>query len=221
MVAAEREAVGMDETAAGKDRERGGTGAEIDAGSAQIGFIVGQTGQTGDIRRGDHGLDFEMAALNSQHQVAHRRHVGGDHMHIDAKTVTDHAARLADTGSGVQRIADRQRMQHGAAVAHRMTAGGGQNAGDVAVGDGAAVQFDVGDETFAVEAAAGQRHHRGFKLHAGHALGGIDGVTDDLLRLDQIDHRAGLHAARRRMGKAHDAHAVAAPAQHILRRLRL
>jgi hypothetical protein len=79
----------------------------------------------------------------------------------------------------------------------------------------------IGNEALAAEAAAGQRHHNRFKLHPGHALGGVDGLTDHLLRLDQIDHRAGLHAAGRGMSKTENAHAVAAPSQHVLRRLRL
>ena len=54
--------------------------------------------------------------------------VGGDHVHVDAEPAAEHAARLADAGGGVERIADRQRMQHGAAVAHRMAAGRGQHA---------------------------------------------------------------------------------------------
>ena len=137
------------------------------------------------------------------------------------KRCAEHAARLADAGGGIERIADRQRMQHGAAVAHRMAAGRRQHAGDLAVGDHAVGELDVGDEALAAEAAAGQRHHHGFKLHAGHALGDVDGLADHLLGLGQIDHGAGLHAARRGMGEAEHAHAVAAPAQHVLRRLRL
>ena len=42
-----------------------------------------------------------------------------------------------------------------------------------------------------------------------------------LLGLRQIDHRAGLHAARLGMTDAEHLDAVAAPPQHILRPLRL
>ena len=83
------------------------------------------------------------------------------------------------------------------------------------------VKIDIGDEALAAEAAAGQRHHDGFELHAGHAFGDVDGLADHLLGLYQIDDGAGLHAAGRGMGEAEHAHAVAAPAQHVLRRLRL
>ena len=54
--------------------------------------------------------------------------------------------------------------------------------------DRAAGKFDVGDEALAAEPAAGQRDHHGFELHAGHALGDVDGLADHLLGLDQVDH---------------------------------
>ena len=142
-------------------------------------------------------------------------------MHVDAEALAEHAARLANAGDGVQRVADRQRMQHGAPVAHRMAAGRRQHAADVAIGHRAAGKFDVGDEALAAETAAGQRNHDGFELHLGLAFGDIDGLAHHFLDLDQVDHAAGLHAARRGMGEAEHVHAVAAPAQHVLRRLRL
>ena len=40
-------------------------------------------------------------------------------------------------------------MQDGAAVAQRMAAAGGEDAGDVAVGDGGADNVDIGGEQFA------------------------------------------------------------------------
>ncbi len=57
-------------------------------------------------------------------------------MHVDAEAAAQHAARIADAGHAVERVADRQRMQHGAAGTRRMPAAGGQDARDVAVGDG-------------------------------------------------------------------------------------
>src|ERR1700690_2343419 len=60
-----------------------------------------------------------MATLDRQHQIAHGRDVGGHHVHVDAEALAEHAARLADAGDGVERGADRQRMQYGAAPAAR------------------------------------------------------------------------------------------------------
>ena len=163
----------------------------------------------------------KMAAFDRQHQIAHGRHVAGDHVHVDAEAGAQHAARLANAADGVERVADRQRMQHGAPVAHRMAARRRQHAADVAVGNGAAGEFNIGDKTFAAEPAAGERHHHGFELNLGHVLGDIDGLAHRLLDLDQVDHAAGFHAARRGVGEAQNAHTVRAPAQHVLRRLRL
>ena len=55
---------------------------------------------------------------------------------------------------------------------------------------------------------------------AGHALGGIDGLTNGVLGLRQIDDTAGLHAARIGMAEADDLDGVAAAGQDLLRLLR-
>ncbi len=128
----------MHEAAAGEHRQGRGAGAEIDAGGAEIGLVVGEAGEPGDIGRGHHGLDRDMAALDREHQIAHGGDVGGDHVHVDAEAMAEHAARLADAGRGIERVADGQRMQHGAAAAHRMAAGRGQHARHVGIADGAA-----------------------------------------------------------------------------------
>jgi hypothetical protein len=134
--------------------------------------------------------------------------------------MAEHAARLADAGGLVEGVADGQRMQHGATVSHGMAAGGRQHAGDLGVGHHAVAKFDVGDETLAAETAARERHHHRLKLQAGRALGEIDGLAHHLFGFHQVDHGARLHAVRRDVRKAHDAYAVAAPAQHVARRLR-
>ena len=215
VVAAEREAVGMDEAAAGEHRHGGGAGAHVDQGRAEIGLVVGDHRKPGDIGRRHHGLDREMAALDHQHQVARRRDVGGHHVHVDAEFARQHAARLADAAHAVERIADRQRMQHDAAGAHRMLAAGRQRAGDVAVGDAGAGDVDVDRVEFAGGPAGRHRQHHRFKLHRGVALGEIDGVAHRLLGLRQIDHRAALDAARPRCGRCRESRcrgcAAAAP----------
>ena len=120
---------------------------------AEIRLVVGQNGEAGDVRGCHHGLDVEMAALDREHQIARRGDVGGGDMHIDAEPRAEHAARIAHAVDAVDRIGDRQRMQDGAAVAQRMAAAGGQDAGDVAVGDGGTDDIDVGREQFAGEPA--------------------------------------------------------------------
>ena len=112
---------------------RGGAGAHVDHGGAEIGLVVGEHGQARHIGARHHRLDVEVAALDRQHQVARDRDVGGHDMHVDAELARQHAARIADAGGVVERVADRQRMQHGAAGARRMAAAGGEHARDVAV----------------------------------------------------------------------------------------
>ena len=50
--------------------------------------------------------------------------------------------------------------------------------------------------------AGGHRNHHGFELHLGGAFGEIDGLADGLLGVGEIDHVAGLHAARAGMAEA-------------------
>ena len=112
-----------------------------------------------------------MAALDRQHQVARRGDVGGDHVHVDAEARAEHAARIADAVDAVERIADRQRMQHGAAVAHRMPAAGGEHAGDVALGDGRADDIDGGGEQLARRAGRPRPTPPPIRAAPRHALG--------------------------------------------------
>ena len=104
-------------------------------------------------------------------------------------------------------------MQDGAAVAQRMAAAGGEHARDIAVGDGGADDVDVGREQFAGEPAGRERQHDRLDLDRGHALGGIDGLTDGVLGLREIDDAAGLHAARAGMAEADDLDGMAAAGQ--------
>ena len=60
-----------------------------------------------------------------------------------------------------------------------------------------------------------------FELHLGGALGEIDGLAHRRLDLGEIDHGAGLHAARERVAEADHLDRVGAPRQHVLRRARL
>ena len=50
------------------------------------------------------------AAVDAQFEIAQRRRVAGQHMHVDAERVADHAARIAHAAFAVERVADRQRM---------------------------------------------------------------------------------------------------------------
>src|SRR6516162_9833150 len=92
---------------------------------------------------------------------------------------------------------------------------------NVGFGDRATGEIDIRYEAITAKTAAGHRYNNGFELQASHAFGNIDGLTDHLLGLHQIDYRAGFHAACRGMRKGKETHAVAAPSKNILWRLRL
>ena len=138
VIAAEREAVRVDEAAGGEHGSRGGAGADVDHGGAEVGLVVGEHALRRDIGRRDHRLHGKMALLDREHQVAGRGRVDGDHVHVDAKAATEHATRIADRMHVVEGKADRQRMQHGAALAHRMAASHGEYPLDVGLAGGPA-----------------------------------------------------------------------------------
>jgi hypothetical protein len=53
-----------------------------------------------------------VAVLDGEHEIAQRRRVRGDHMHVDADFAREHAARIAHAARVVDRVPDRQRVQH-------------------------------------------------------------------------------------------------------------
>ena len=74
--------------------------AEVDAGAAELGLVVDERRQAAGIGRGDDGLDREMAAVDAELEIAERRRVGGDDVHVDAEALADHAARIGDAAIG-------------------------------------------------------------------------------------------------------------------------
>ena len=71
---------------------------------AEIGLVVGERRQAGDIGARHHGLDVEMAALDRQHQVARGGDIGGRDMHVDAEAAR--RACRADRGCRARRRAN-------------------------------------------------------------------------------------------------------------------
>ena len=57
-----------------------------------------------------------MATLDHQHKVAASREIRRNEMHIDAETLCQHAARIADAAGAVDIEADRQPMQQHTAL---------------------------------------------------------------------------------------------------------
>src|SRR5215475_10245118 len=165
--AAEREAVGMDETPAGKHRDGRGTGADLDQRGAEIELVVGQRRERRYIGARHHRLDVEMTALDREHQIAGGRDVRGHDVHVDAELAREHAAGIADAAGMVEHVADRQRMQHGASRPRGVAAAGGQHAGDVALADGRAGNLDRGGDELARRAAGRNRDDDRLELHPG------------------------------------------------------
>ncbi len=116
VVAAEREAVGVHEVAAGEHRQRGGAGAHVDHGGAEIGLVVGQHRQGRRHRASPPWPRRRDGSARSRASgCAPPRRRRSSRCMSTPKRRAEHAARIADAALAVERIADRQRMQHGAA----------------------------------------------------------------------------------------------------------
>src|SRR6516225_7416541 len=164
VAAAEREAVDVDETPAGKDRDAGGARPHVDNGGAEIGLVVGQHRQPRHIGACDQRLDRQMAALHRQHQVSHHEKVGRRDMHVDAEAPADHPARVANAARFVERVGDRQRMQERAAGARGVLAAGREHARDVAVRHRGAGDVDRGRHQLARRPPGRHRDHDRLEL---------------------------------------------------------
>ena len=216
VIAAEREAVGMDEPAAGEHRDGGGAGAHIDHRGADIGLVVGQRRQ----RRRHRGLPPSPRRRDG----SARSPASGCGRPRDRRS--PHACRRrsaapacrADRGCRVassMREADRQRMQQDAArLTNRALPAASTRAMSCSVTVEPLTSIEAAMQ-LAADPPGGNRHQHRFDLHLGGALGEIDGVADRFLGIDQIDHRAGLHAARAGMAEADHLDGMAAPAQRF------
>ena len=84
-MAAEGEAVGMDEPAAGEHRDGGGAGAHVDHGGAEIGLVVGQRREPGHIGLATIASTSRWQRSTASIRLRGGRHVGGHDMHVDAE----------------------------------------------------------------------------------------------------------------------------------------
>src|SRR5207247_778391 len=77
----------------------------------------------------------------------------------------EHAARVANFAALVQRIGYGNRMQHGAAGAHRMAAARREHAIDIGVGRRRAADMDARGVKLARHAAGAHREHHGLHMY--------------------------------------------------------
>ncbi len=180
--------------AVGDDRERGGSGAEIDAGDAELGFVGRDHGERARIGRGDEARDAEMATLHAQHEVAHGDLVGSHGVEVHREPFAAHAVGFADAAILVEVIADGQRMQNRAPITAGVLAAAGEQALNVVVAHGAGGQGHAGGEAFALETAGRHGNMHVLDHHACHTLCRIDGGANAMLGAVKMGHHARLQA---------------------------
>jgi hypothetical protein len=146
VVAADGDRVGMNELAFRKHRNRRRAAAHVDAGAPISSSSSTRAAKTAGIGRRHHALDRQMRAVDGKLQIAHRRGVAGQHMHVDAECVADHAARIAHAAFGIEREADGQRMDHLALGLQRLLGAGAEHALDVGLVGLVAAKIDGGEK---------------------------------------------------------------------------
>src|SRR5215213_407217 len=206
--------VHRDVVAAGEDADARRAAAHIDDGDPHLGLVVDERRKAGGVRRRDHRLDAEMAALDREHEVACRRGLGADDVEIDGEALADHAARLDDVGLGVEGIAGRQRMQDGAAGTQGVAARRGKDALHVGRSDRMA-DADRALEMLRAEPSAGQVDDHRLDLDLRHPLGGVDGLANRAFGGLEIDDGAAFQPERALVADAEDARQVGPPAQRV------
>src|SRR5215469_17933521 len=80
--------------------------------------------------------------------------------------------------------------------------------------------LNLGREQLACRSPRRYRQHDRFDFNRSQSFGGIDGAADRILRLHQIDDRAGFGPTRQRMAEADYLNGMAAPRQNLLRTMR-
>src|SRR5262249_13259507 len=95
VVAADGEAIDVNESTGLECSNCGGAGAHVDHCRTQIGFIVGKNRKARDIGRSGHRLHIEMTSLDGKHQITGGGDIGGRHMHVDPEAGAEHSARVA------------------------------------------------------------------------------------------------------------------------------
>ena len=126
----------MNQLAVEEDCDGGGAAAHVDQGDAQLPLVLDQAGQGRGVGRHHLRRDVQVAPRDTGGEVAGHAAGGGDHVHVDAQAVAEHAARIVDAAVAVDAVADRDGVD-GLAVLLVVggLAGGLENAPEVGVAD--------------------------------------------------------------------------------------
>src|SRR3546814_16167447 len=124
-----------------------------------------------------------MRAADAGRDVPYRPGLGGDDVHVDAEPVAEHAARVANAAIAVDRVAERDEVNHLAPVGGELRAALGEGTADVDVLDLVAAESHPALPAVRCGLAAGDVDHDLALRPADHLPGGLDGVGNGRLGL--------------------------------------
>ncbi len=151
-----------------------------------------------------------MTTIDAELEIAQWRSICGQHMHIDAEAIAQHAERIANTAFTIKRVANRQRMNEVTFCCKRLLRTSGQHAANISLFDFMTAKIDARGEGFALEAASRNIDDEAVDGQTGHALSSIHCEANGLFSRIQIDNDAGLHTARALMTDTKHFHAMRA-----------
>jgi hypothetical protein len=144
MMAADGNDFAGEQVSVDEQRERGGPRTKIQHEDARPALVRRGDGKPTGIGRRHQPGDRQIGALRHVHEVAQRRVIGGDGVQIDAQGVGGKPARIGNALGAVEAIGDSIHVQQSPAIALDVTASGRQQAGEVNLTDGAALNLGVG-----------------------------------------------------------------------------
>ncbi|ENN87739.1 hypothetical protein RHSP_46627 [Rhizobium freirei PRF 81] len=215
VMAAKTDGIGMHQLTFGKDRDRRRAAAHVDRSAAKLDFVVDESGKAACIGCRHHAFDRKMRTVDAEFEVAKRCALGSYHMHVDAESVAEHRQWIADAALAVERVARRQRMQHGTLLADRLLAGGSQYLFQIVGFDFLPAQVDGRGVDVAAEATSRDIDDQAVDREAGHALGGVDGEPNNAFQRIEVGDDAGLDTAGALMTDADDLDVMRAVRQNL------
>src|SRR6516225_2704011 len=110
VAATDRHIVAMDQIAVEKHPDRRRSATHINNCHTECNLVLDQTGEARRIRADDEGVDVEMRAPDRRAVIAHAGCARGHYVHVDTEPLPEHAARIADASTIVDREPDRHCM---------------------------------------------------------------------------------------------------------------
>src|SRR5215469_17019414 len=112
MATTDRYIIGVDQISVEKHPDCRCSASHVDHGHPEGDLVLDQTREPGCIRADDQSIQFKVRTPDRRTMIADGSCAGGDEVHVDPKSFTDHSARITDAPAIVNREPNRHRMDY-------------------------------------------------------------------------------------------------------------